>query len=74
MELDLSYRERVHSYQLHTYMYGQTITPPPGVTSGTLGGEALSDLILSPSASVIDFSDLSIYRIGAGACFDFAEK
>ncbi|KAJ7583008.1 Pre-mRNA cleavage complex II protein Clp1-domain-containing protein [Mycena floridula] len=65
VELDLGYRERIHSYQLHTYMYGQVIAPPSGVSSGSLGGEALVDHILSPSSTVINFSDLTIYRIGA---------
>ncbi|KAF9014076.1 Pre-mRNA cleavage complex II protein Clp1-domain-containing protein [Cyathus striatus] len=65
VELDHSYRERVHNYQLHTYMYGQVIQAPPGVSSPSLGGESLSDLILSPSSTVINFGDLSIFRIGA---------
>jgi polyribonucleotide 5'-hydroxyl-kinase len=47
-------------------MYGQIIEPPPGITSATLGGETLTDLVLSPSSSVINFDDLKIYRIGAG--------
>jgi hypothetical protein len=66
VELDLGYRDRVHNYQLHTYMYGQIIPAPPGITSATLGGETLTDLILSPSSTVINFGDLKIYRIGAG--------
>lgn len=60
------YRERVRNYQLHTYMYGQVIPPPPGISSASLGGETLSDLVLSPSSTVINFDDLSIFRIGAG--------
>jgi len=66
VELDHSYRERVHNYQLHTYMYGQIIPAPPGISSATIGGEALTDLVLSPSSTVISFDDLTIYRIGAG--------
>lgn len=66
VELDHSYRERVQKYQLHTYMYGYAVQPPAGVTTGTLGGEALSDLVLSPSSTVIKFGDLSIFRIGTG--------
>lgn len=66
VELDHGYRERVHNYQLHTYMYGQIIQAPPGISSATLGGEALTDLVLSPSSTVINFDDLSIFRIGAG--------
>lgn len=65
VELDHSYRERVHKYQLHTYMYGQKIDPPPGITSAIVGGEAVADLVLSPSSCVVKFGDLAIYRIGA---------
>ncbi|KAJ7172191.1 Pre-mRNA cleavage complex II protein Clp1-domain-containing protein [Mycena filopes] len=65
VELDHLYRERVHNYQLHTYMYGQIIPPPPGISSASLGGETLSDLVLSPSSTIINFDDLSIFRIGA---------
>ncbi|TFK30170.1 cleavage/polyadenylation factor ia subunit Clp1p [Coprinopsis marcescibilis] len=64
VEIDSSYRERVQRYQLHTYMYGHAVQPPAGVTGGTLGGETLSDLVLSPSSTVIKFGDLSIYQIG----------
>jgi polyribonucleotide 5'-hydroxyl-kinase len=64
VELDHSYRERVHNHQLHTYMYGQIIEPPPGIASATLGGESLTDLVLSPSSTIIKFDDLTIYRIG----------
>jgi polyribonucleotide 5'-hydroxyl-kinase len=66
VELDHLYRERVHNYQLHTYMYGQIIPPPAGISSASLGGETLSDLVLSPSSTIINFGDLSIFRIGAG--------
>ncbi|KAJ7744947.1 Pre-mRNA cleavage complex II protein Clp1-domain-containing protein [Mycena maculata] len=65
VELDHLYRERVHNYQLHTYMYGQIIPPPAGISSASLGGETLSDLVLAPSSTVINFDDLSIFRIGA---------
>ncbi|KIM79603.1 hypothetical protein PILCRDRAFT_73915 [Piloderma croceum F 1598] len=64
VELDHSYRERVHNYQLRTYMYGQVIEAPPGISSATLGGETMTDLVLSPSSVVIGFDDLTIYRIG----------
>ena len=47
-------------------MYGQVIQPPPGITDGTLGGESLSDFVLSPSSTVINFGDLQIYRVGSG--------
>ncbi|KAF9246410.1 Pre-mRNA cleavage complex II protein Clp1-domain-containing protein [Melanogaster broomeanus] len=64
VELDHSYRERVHNHQLHVYMYGQTIDPPPGVPSAVVGGEAATELILSPSSTIIKFGDLTIYRVG----------
>ncbi|KAF8447839.1 hypothetical protein L210DRAFT_3715673 [Boletus edulis BED1] len=64
VELDHAYRERVHSYQLHAYMYGQKIDPPPGVSSGLVGGEAATELILSPSSTIINLGDLTIYRVG----------
>lgn len=48
-------------------MYGQTINPPPGVTQGVIGGESLTDFVLSPSSTVISFGDITIYRIGAGS-------
>ncbi|KAF5373911.1 hypothetical protein D9758_000774 [Tetrapyrgos nigripes] len=65
VELDHSYAERVHSYQIHAYFYGDVITPPAGVKSATQGGETLTDLTLAPSSTVVNFSDLTIYRIGA---------
>ncbi|KIK59491.1 hypothetical protein GYMLUDRAFT_169375 [Collybiopsis luxurians FD-317 M1] len=65
VELDHGYRERVHKYQLHAYMYGEVIQPPPGIKAGTQGGETLTELRLAPSSTVINFSDLTIYRIGA---------
>ncbi|KAF5386906.1 hypothetical protein D9615_001595 [Tricholomella constricta] len=65
VELDHTYRERIHNYQLHTYMYGQIIPAPPGITQATVGGEALTELTLAPSSTVISFDDLSIFRIGA---------
>ncbi|TFK54718.1 cleavage/polyadenylation factor ia subunit Clp1p [Heliocybe sulcata] len=64
VELDHSYRDRVHSYQLHTYMYGLRIEPPPGVTDATLGGEPITDLALAPASLQLSFDDLSIFRIG----------
>ncbi|KAG6856453.1 Cleavage polyadenylation factor subunit clp1 [Tephrocybe sp. NHM501043] len=67
VDLDHAYRERVHNLQLHTYMYGQIIAPPPGVsaTSAIAGGEALTELTLAPSSTVISFDDLNILRVGA---------
>ncbi|KAF7295436.1 mRNA cleavage and polyadenylation factor CLP1 [Mycena indigotica] len=62
VELDYLYRERVHKSQLHAYFYGQVIPPPAGITSASFGSETL---VLSPSSSILNFDDLSIYRIGA---------
>ncbi|KAJ3780149.1 Pre-mRNA cleavage complex II protein Clp1-domain-containing protein [Lentinula aff. detonsa] len=65
VELDHGYRERIHKYQMHAYMYGEMIPSPPGIKGGTQGGDTLTDFILTPSSNVINFSDLTIYRIGA---------
>src|SRR5229473_3204087 len=59
----MHYRQRVHTQQLHTYFYGQTITPPPGL-SNTAIGDADFDVHLAPSSSVISFGELSFLRIG----------
>ncbi|KAL4077286.1 hypothetical protein V8B97DRAFT_2004165 [Scleroderma yunnanense] len=64
VELDQSHRERVQNFQLHAYMYGQKIDPPPSITSAIVAGEVATDLVLSPSSSVIKFGDITIYRIG----------
>ncbi|PBK92963.1 hypothetical protein ARMGADRAFT_1012667 [Armillaria gallica] len=65
VELDLGYRERVNNYQMHTYMYGQVIQPPAGISASSVSADTFTDMILSPSSSVINFDDLTIYRIGA---------
>ncbi|KAK0211107.1 Pre-mRNA cleavage complex II protein Clp1-domain-containing protein [Desarmillaria ectypa] len=65
VELDHGYRERVHNYQMHTYMYGQVIQPPAGIPASSVNADTFTDVILSPSSSVINFDDLIIYRIGA---------
>ncbi|TFK76189.1 Clp1-domain-containing protein [Pluteus cervinus] len=67
VELEHHYRERIRNNQFYSYMYGHIIKPPAGITNATLGGETLDDFILSPSSTVISFSDLTIYRVGAGA-------
>ena len=54
-------------------MYGQVIQAPPGISNATLGGESLTDLVLSPSSNVIKFEDLSIFRIGAGKVYSLRE-
>lgn len=70
VDLDLSYRERVHRYQIHNYMYGQVLKPPSGFTQSGPTGEDVADqydMRLSPISTVIKFSDITIYRIGGGA-------
>jgi polyribonucleotide 5'-hydroxyl-kinase len=65
VDIDHSTRERIKNSQLHTYFYGQAITPPPGVSSSAiLGGESLADLVLSPASITVSFDELSIYQIG----------
>jgi polyribonucleotide 5'-hydroxyl-kinase len=66
VELDNAYRERTQTHQLHTYMYGEVINPPAGVTSYTLGGDITTDLLLAPLSTAIPFGDLSLFRIGEG--------
>jgi len=63
VELDVQYRQRVHVQQLHTYMYGQVISPPPGLSALTIG-DADFDGHLAPSSSVIPFGELTLLRIG----------
>ena len=63
VELDLQYRQRVHAQQIHTYMYGQVIAPPRGLTASVIG-DADFDGHLAPSSSVIPFGELSFLRIG----------
>ncbi|KAF8503385.1 Clp1-domain-containing protein [Russula emetica] len=63
VELDVQYRQRVHAQQLHTYFYGQTITPPPGLSITSIG-DADFEGHLAPSSSVIPFGELSFLRIG----------
>ncbi|KAH8106888.1 Pre-mRNA cleavage complex II protein Clp1-domain-containing protein [Cristinia sonorae] len=73
VELDSLYRARVHKYQMHSYMYGERVNPPLGLpsladasplTGYIIGGEQSTDLTLAPLSSVINFDDLSIWRIG----------
>ncbi|KAJ3576891.1 hypothetical protein NP233_g111 [Leucocoprinus birnbaumii] len=69
VDLDNTFRERVHSHQIHTYMYGTNIRPPSGVPSNSVSvaGEPNSDLILSPASTTINIGDLTIFRIGTEA-------
>ncbi|KAG5221163.1 Cleavage polyadenylation factor [Salix suchowensis] len=57
-------RTRLQLPTAHIHVWSG-IRTPPGVTSATIGGEAPSDFILSPSSTVCKFEDLMIYRIGA---------
>ena len=47
-------------------MYGQVIEAPAGISTATLGGETMADLVLSPSSTIVGFDELKIYRIGEG--------
>jgi polyribonucleotide 5'-hydroxyl-kinase len=67
-ELDVPYRQRVHAQQIHTYMYGQVITPPRGLSVSIIG-DADFDGHLAPSSSVIPFGELSFLRIGESEPF-----
>ena len=68
VEIDHAYRERLHAHQLRTYFYGTTLFLPKNMTeaSANLGGEASTELTLSPYSSAISFDDILIYRIGGG--------
>ncbi|KAK7693831.1 Cleavage polyadenylation factor subunit clp1 [Cerrena zonata] len=73
VELESLYRARVRKYQMHSYMYGERITPPPGmpplsVTQTAvrylIGGEQSADMTLAPSSSIVSFGEMNIWRIG----------
>ena len=54
-------------------MYGQHITPPPGLSTALPGFEELtelSDTRLNPLSTTIGFEDLTIYRIGGGGEYE----
>src|SRR5271170_6964764 len=63
VELDLQYRQRIHAQQIYTYMYGQVVTPPRGLSASVIG-DADFDGRLAPSSSVIPFGELTFLRIG----------
>ncbi|KAF8660609.1 hypothetical protein AX16_001588 [Volvariella volvacea WC 439] len=65
VELDHSYRHRVHHNQIQAYFYGHNIQPPAGVTDFVLGGETLTDFSLSPYSMIVPFDEISVYRIGS---------
>ena len=73
----MSYRERVIYNQIHHYMYGSHLEPPPGALPSKRKalqgvGEELVDLSelekLAPTSTTVSFNDLTIYRIGGGTC------
>ncbi|THH28918.1 hypothetical protein EUX98_g5271 [Antrodiella citrinella] len=73
VELDELYRTRVRKCQMHSYMYGERVTVPPGLpslatasplTGYVTGGEQSTDLTLAPLSSIVGFGDLSIWRVG----------
>lgn len=66
VELDAPYRERVQAHQLHSYMYGEILSPPPGIVNYITGGEMTTDIPLAPSSTVLPFGDLTVFRIGEG--------
>lgn len=66
VELDIAYRDRVLARQLHAYMYGEILAPPPGITTFLAGGETTVDAPLAPASTILSFGDLSIMRIGEG--------
>lgn len=68
VELDVPYRQRVHAQQIHTYMYGQVVPPPRGLSASAIG-DADFDGRLAPSSSVIPFGELSFLRIGESELF-----
>ena len=76
VELDAGYRERIRKYQMHYYMYGKVLEPPPSLAGVAClqGGEQTPELTLnlSPSSSIVSFNDLTIYRIGEGAFSRFS--
>lgn len=70
VDLDNSFRERLHSHQIRTYMYGTNIRPPLGIPTDSISvaGEPNNDLILSPASTTVNLDELSIFRIGTGEC------
>jgi len=62
------HRQRVRSYQIQNYMYGQKVEVPDGCDDGEgsylFQHEPTSDLSLAPSSTVVSFDDITIYRIG----------
>ncbi|QRV87386.1 mRNA cleavage and polyadenylation factor CLP1 [Ceratobasidium sp. AG-Ba] len=66
VELDYVYQSRVISSQIRAYFYGTPLYLPPSMnaTMAQLGGEAATDMTLSPFSTTLDANELRIYRIG----------
>ncbi|QRW01531.1 mRNA cleavage and polyadenylation factor CLP1 [Ceratobasidium sp. AG-Ba] len=66
VELDYAYQSRVISSQIRAYFYGTPLYLPPSMnaTMAQLGGEAATDMTLSPFSTTLDANELRIYRIG----------
>jgi hypothetical protein len=48
-------------------MYGEVLSPPPGAPLNYLvGGDTTVDTGLAPASSIVNYGDLSIFRIGEG--------
>lgn len=82
VEPDALYRSRVHKYRMHSYFYGERFTPPPGMpslasalaaTSYLIAGEQPTDFTLAPASSVVNFGDISIWRIGEGQLLFYSQ-
>ncbi|KAG8954256.1 Cleavage polyadenylation factor subunit clp1, partial [Tulasnella sp. 424] len=65
VDLDYTYRARVLSRQMRNYFYGPDFKIPTWVDVGKLGGEAQTELTLSPYSAPVKFNDMKIWRIGA---------
>ncbi|KAG8917639.1 Cleavage polyadenylation factor subunit clp1, partial [Tulasnella sp. 417] len=66
VDLDYTYRARIMSHQIRNYFYGPDFKIPTWVDVTKLGGEAQTETTLSPYSAPIKFSDMKIWRIGAG--------
>lgn len=67
---------------MHSYFYGERFSPPPGMpslasalaaTSYLIAGEQPTDFTLAPASSVVNFGDISIWRIGEGQLLFYSQ-
>ncbi|KAG8760525.1 Cleavage polyadenylation factor subunit clp1 [Ceratobasidium sp. 428] len=65
-ELDYAYQSRVVASQIRAYFYGTPLYLPPSMNAATaqLGGEAATEMTLSPFSTTLDVNEIRIYRIG----------